>query len=178
MSLPFENFLQEGSQGIAVIKKMGRISRTPEQHREYFLSKCQINENGCWIFTGADKSRGYKEYKAQKKRYLAHRYSYIIHKGEIPKGLFILHTCDNPACVNPEHLEAGTQSKNIKDMFIRKRRNVKADNSPRHKITSIIAKKIKELYSFENYTQSNLGKMFNLDQSSISHIVNYRNWNE
>ena len=75
--------------------------------------------DGCWTWTGhaADKM-GYGRIQIAgrgSKKIPAHRLSYQLHKGEIPDGFIIMHTCDNPSCVNPDHLVAGTYSENTQD---------------------------------------------------------------
>lgn len=89
---------------------------------ERFFSKVKKTET-CWLWTGCTNQYGYGRManKHHKSGIAAHRLSYTIHKGEIPKGLFICHTCDNPKCVNPDHLYAGTMKQNMKDICIRKR---------------------------------------------------------
>jgi hypothetical protein len=77
----------------------------------------------CWIWTGTKNKGGYGVFTVSTgKTDRAHRFSYKIHKGEIEEGLCICHTCDNPSCVNPEHLFAATQKQNIHDC-IKKHRN-------------------------------------------------------
>jgi hypothetical protein len=80
--------------------------------------------NGCWVWTANRNNKGYGMFRpggiAPKE--LAHRLSYQDAKGEIPKGAFILHSCDNPACVNPDHLRVGSAKQNVADMDKRKRR--------------------------------------------------------
>jgi hypothetical protein len=75
----------------------------------------------CWIWLGSYNENGYGVFHYDKKLKLAHRFSYEFYKGEIPKGLFVCHSCDNTACVNPDHLWLGTQEDNMNDMIAKGR---------------------------------------------------------
>jgi hypothetical protein len=87
--------------------------KTPEERFWAKVNKKETNE--CWEWTGARNSKGYGSLSINAVRWVAHRYSYTISKGEIPKGLIIMHSCDNTKCVNPNHLSAGTHSDNMLD---------------------------------------------------------------
>jgi hypothetical protein len=73
----------------------------------------------CWIWKGGKTSSGYGSFKYYQERSAigSHVSSYLFHIGEVPKGMFVCHHCDNPPCVNPEHLFLDTNSGNMKDMF-------------------------------------------------------------
>lgn len=93
---------------------------------ERLMSKVEmIPIAGCWIFTGACDKHGYGTLSTgwKKSPIKAYRASYLIHIGEIPKGLVVRHKCDTPSCVNPNHLELGTQRDNVRDMVKRKGMN-------------------------------------------------------
>lgn len=90
-----------------------------------FFSNCDVQSNGCVLWTGTIGHRGYGQFTANGVRYRAHRYSYMKANGlkELDPFSPVCHSCDNPSCVNPEHLWLGTQSENIKDC-VRKKRHV------------------------------------------------------
>jgi len=156
---------------------MARPVLSPEKYKEKFYQCFEVDEEGCWLWLKSSKGKlGYGEFSANGKRHLSHRYSYELHKNEIPKGMLVLHKCDNARCVNPDHLEIGTQSKNIKDMYLRERRNVKGENAPVHKLTQINVNALREEYRGGNIYQKDLAKKYSVSRSSISMIINGKRW--
>ena len=77
----------------------------------------------CWIWTGAKLKSGYGQLKISKKRTIAHRVSWELVNGPIPEGLICCHKCDNPSCVNPNHLFIGTNKDNCDDRIKKGRSN-------------------------------------------------------
>lgn len=98
-----------------------RIAATPSL-AERFHAKYHIdNETGCWIWTGATDRRGYGKIGHNYKTRISTHVSLELHGHPRPAGLCALHSCDNPRCVNPDHLRWGTLSDNMKDAFERGR---------------------------------------------------------
>lgn len=88
-----------------------------------FWSKVEkLGENECWKWKAYKNRQGYGRMGIAASQCVnAHRVSWLIHNGSIPKGMFVCHKCDNPECTNPNHLFLGTRQDNTNDMMIKKR---------------------------------------------------------
>jgi HNH endonuclease len=107
-------------------------------------------ENGCWIWTGylgKRKNKNYGHCHLLPPEQMAHRVSYILFNGPIPEGMQILHNCDNPPCVNPNHIRSGTAQDNVNDRVNRGRsRHPSGTEHGRSKLTSNQIAKIRSSY--------------------------------
>lgn len=83
---------------------------------ERFTGKVVPSESGCLEWTGLKNDSGYGIIIIEERRKRAHRIAYEVAYGEIPEGKWVLHRCDNPACVNPDHLFLGDNTANVQDM--------------------------------------------------------------
>lgn len=90
-----------------------------QQEKDFF--KYVNKTNTCWIWEGSKDKEGYGIFHERCKKIKAHRYAYTKYKGIIRGAHMICHTCDNPSCVNPDHLYEGTHKDNMKDIRDRKR---------------------------------------------------------
>jgi len=137
-----------------------------EKNIKNFWKKVDIkSENECWEWNACKNKHGYGQFKIDKKLYGSHRISWILTNGDIPeddnycKTLFVCHSCDNPGCVNPNHLFLGTNKDNMKDM-INKNRLI---NSPgikngNHKLTEQQVLEIRQKYIPKIYLQQKLAE--------------------
>jgi hypothetical protein len=124
-----------------------RSSAARQDATERFLRHVE-KTGACWLWAGPCNALGYGWFNFGGKRERAHRASYRLFKGEVPLGKFVCHACDNPSCVNPDHLWLGDAQSNVDDMM-RKGRHwvgtaVSGEDHPRHKITADVARAIRE----------------------------------
>ena len=118
-----------GSKGISTLMSRGR-KETPIAIRFWkFVQKTPT----CWIWTAVRNQQGYgRVYVHQTRRVeSAHRVSWWLAGHEIPSGMWVLHRCDNPPCVNPDHLWLGTRLDNMRDMTRKRRHPLNEQNKAR-----------------------------------------------
>lgn len=154
-----------------------------------FFEKVEyIPFSDCWFWNGAvAKSWSYfngrkiegdlrGKFSYKRKNRFAHRISFLIHKGEIPKGNIICHTCDNSLCVNPSHLYAGDHRSNAVDMVKRARiRNRNGELNPRAKLNRKAVEFIRSFpnaYAMKEYLSSKLS----VSVSTIKSVLSQRTW--
>ena len=108
----------------------GSLFSTSNRHRYCCSDKCRVlvnvnfsDNNKCWPYAGSHDTCGYGKITLNGKEHKAHRFLWELHNGAIPKGMFVLHHCDNPPCCNPAHLYLGTNKDNVRDMVLRHRCN-------------------------------------------------------
>lgn len=139
-----------------------------------FFGKFEIDANGCWNWNGGVQHGGYGMGHARNKTIAAHRLSYELHIGKIPEGLCVLHRCDNPPCVNPNHLFLGTHQDNIDDKIL-KERQYKGVHHHRAKLTEEEIKAIRAEPNYRGVTAI-LSKRFGVTDVNICDIRSRKTW--
>ena len=133
----------------------------------------------CWNWTASLIHSGYGRFTINGITWSAHRVSWIIHNGNIPKDnnycgtMFVLHKCDNPKCVNPDHLFIGTCADNHKDM-VKKGRAPIGETVGTSRFTDTQIRVIRTYYPA--ITQMKLAEIFGTQQSAISKIILRKTW--
>jgi DNA-binding XRE family transcriptional regulator len=162
---------------------MGRRKLPAEQKFWKYVDKSQ----DCWLWMGAT-AHGYGSFTSDGKTWRAHRLSYLWAYGELPNDLDVLHSCDTPPCVNPDHLFLGTQADNMADMATKGRsikgRSVKNKThiypnqrkSVPQKLTADQVCAIRRIRKEEGMTTRKLGKMFNVHHTTIGAILRGEYW--
>lgn len=155
-----------------------------------------VGKDLCWTWIGA-KAGKYGVFTVNRRNVYAHRFQYERWTGkQIPQGFVVMHSCDNPSCVNPFHLSVGTQRENIADA-VKKGRIAKGEKHglvknpmaaargekvASSKLTSQQVDEIRRLYvkgtpgKRSQFSLSGLAKKYGVAYQTISKVVNKRNW--
>ena len=158
---------------------MGRSPR--ESEAKMMFINFEIDEKtGCWNWKRGISGRGYGYahlYKTENKTFTigAHRLAYRLAKGKLITGLRIMHSCDNPRCVNPAHLSQGTNIDNMQDCC-RKGRIAKGENTGNSKFTADIVRAMRQLFAQGNITKHDVSRRFGVSVAQGSKIINRKAW--
>ncbi len=167
-------------QGKFCNRKCALLAQFPKSTEERFWSYVQKTED-CWLWTANKTKFGYGKLKINKRTLVMHRYSYELHIGKIPEGLLVLHKCDVPACVNPDHLFVGTSADNVADRIRKGRsnnpgRNMHGELNPCSVLTNEKVIEIRRIASNRQCTLRAIGEQFGVSVPCISHIITRRTW--
>lgn len=147
--------------------------------------------DGCWGWIGSRHKFGYGYLRTGGITELAHRVSYELNVGTIPSGMSVLHSCDNPPCVNPAHLHLGTQTDNMRECKERGRNSYGTEHSARLKskpwtpargesngLSKLTEDDVLEVRSLHRDGVSNvaLARQFRVTQPTICQVVNRKSW--
>lgn len=149
--------------------------------RAFFFSRSIPEPNtGCWLWEGAVNEKGYGRTSHNGRSTGAHRASWTVHFGEIPPGLFVCHKCDQPGCVNPDHLFVGTAADNNADTA-RKGRWRRDNNAvgERHGLSKLTEKDVIAIRTdpeLKGLPQWKVAEKFGVTQALISHVRIRRLW--
>lgn len=141
-------------------------SRKNGKSIKYVIDK----ESGCWNCTSHFKNNGYPKISRNGHQTNIGRYIYeTYYDKKLEAGLVIRHKCDNPSCINPEHLVSGTVKQNSQDMVERNR-------ASRQVLTKEQVLEIKTLLIYTDYTASKIGEMFGVGFGAIASIRDGQTW--
>lgn len=151
---------------------------TPDSITRFW--KKVIISDGCWDWSGEIIHNGYGRLSVNNKHILAHRFSWLLHNGDIPAansyhGICVLHKCDNRRCTNPNHLFLGEHKDNMLDCKQKKRtRTIVGDKPNGSKLNSCQVKEIRT--TGKNGTYESIALKYNVTRHMISKIINRKAW--
>ena len=138
------------------------------------------NKGECWLWQRATNGIGYGTLTINGRRQYAHRLAYTLYIGPIPCGMCVCHHCDNPGCINPDHLFAGTRSDNMRDCANKGRHrppivSFPGESNPSAKLKETDIIEIRKLLS-SGMTQRLIANKYHISQAIISLINNNLAW--
>ncbi|KKL12320.1 hypothetical protein LCGC14_2536940 [marine sediment metagenome] len=151
-------------------------SNTPKLIELRFLAKIREAENGCWLWIGAiTRVGGYGHMGVCGKCIKAHHVSWLLYRGPLPEDpdIWVLHTCDTPSCVNPDHLFLGTHTDNIRDASqkgrISRTHQLSGENHGKTKLTMIQVEEIRDAEGL--FLQRELAEQYEVSRATIGGVL-------
>ena len=143
------------------------------------LSKRSVETpSGCVEWTGPKHDEmGYARIRIGGRMVYVHRAAWEIENGPIPEGLVILHSCDNPSCINVVHMSVGSQRDNVQDMLTKGRADRRGDRANPAKLTGSEVRELRDLAA-QGHSRSELSKIFGISKSQVDNIRLNRHWIE
>ena len=144
-----------------------------------FWSK--VDKSGlCWLWTAFRHPKGYGSYSfrvdARQETWATHRFAWNLLVGAIPEGMHVLHHCDNPPCVNPDHLYVGTNLDNVRDRVRRGRSaDVQGENDGMAKLKDADVRRIWSLCK-QGVSQSRAARAHGIHKATVNDIMHRRTW--
>lgn len=148
--------------------------KTPLERIEKHIER--IPECGCWIWTGYVDGYGYGYITILGKNKYTHRASWELHNGPIPKGMWVLHRCDTPSCINPHHLFLGTADDNAKDRDKKGRQSLAPKNVGENHPKSILTEEQVIKIRKDQRKHAELSKAYGVHYQTICNIKRGNTW--
>lgn len=178
---PMVRALLNGSKTHKLYAPAGTNPADPEHLAKRLANGLDSAQEGqCWEWTRICNQHGYGQLRVSGRMVYAHRLAYELGVGPIPQGLHVLHQCDNPRCINPEHLSVGTRSQNMKECSERGRAKIPkpvklGENNGSSKLREVDVRSIRRLLG-KGDTQQSIAERFGVSQQTIAGIKAGKRW--
>ncbi len=174
---PIEEYRLKSGEGVYCSRDCYSRARSSASAAK-FWENCERTEFGCLEWKGAPMAGGYGRVRINGQRTSkAHRHAWYLSHGSIPEGMFVCHKCDNPICVNPEHLFLGTAHDNMRDMAAKGRAAGSTRRGERHPLAKLTEAQVSEIarrYVPRGPGKSNAGELareFGVRRETIRHVA-------